>query len=176
MKKAYSEIIGLPVSVEGVGKITRVTDILIDTTNGSIIAFFVSSGKMKIIVPVDILYFGRSLVIRSVDDVIDAQDVIKVRDILQNGIKIIKSRVETKKGEYLGHVFDYIVDTNLYSLSKIIVHKSFLGIFKTPDRLIPAQDIIEIKKGLIIVKDKYALKFVDTAAKRYPNLYPDVAS
>lgn len=175
MKKAYSEIVGLPVSVEGVGKITRVTDILIDTNNGRVMAFFVSSGKMNIVVPVDILYFGNGLFIHSLEDIIDANDIIKVREVIQNGIKILRSRVETKKGEYIGNVFDYLIDTNLYSLSKIAVHKSFLGIFKTPDRLIPMQDIIEIKKGLIIVQDKYALKFADEEAKRYPNLYPDIA-
>jgi hypothetical protein len=67
MEKAYSEIIGLPVIIEGVGKITRVTDALINTENGKIVAFFVDSGKNKLIAPIDVLFLGRALIIGGVN-------------------------------------------------------------------------------------------------------------
>jgi sporulation protein YlmC with PRC-barrel domain len=177
MEKVYSEIIGLPVTVEGVGKIARITDILVDTNDGRVVAFFVNAGKTKIVAPIDIIFFGRGLVIHSAEDIIDTQDLIKATKVIESDIKLLKNRVETKKGEYLGNVYDFYIDTGAFGLTKIVVHhKSFMGFFKTPDRLIPARDIIEIKKGLVIVKNKYSIKRAEEKKKQYSKLYPDMAS
>lgn len=174
MEKTYSQIIGSPVVVEGLGKVARITDILIDHNNGKVCCFFVDQGKMKIITPMDILFFGQTITIHEREDIIDAEDVIKVQDILENDVRIHKSRVETKKGEYLGIVQDYYINTKAFGLTKIIVFKSFLGLFKSQDRIISARDIVEIKKGLIIVKNKCA-KAYEEEEERVRKLSPDMA-
>lgn len=176
MEKTYSEIIGFPVTMEGMGKIAKVNDILIDTNRGKVVAFFVNTGRMKIVTPIDIIFFGRELTIHSSEDIIDAEDLIKAMDVLKSDVRLLKNRVETKKGEYIGNVYDYYINTNLYVLTKIVVHKSFLGLLKTPDRLIPARDIIEIKKGLVIVKNKYSFKTAEQKTKGYNKLHVDMAS
>ncbi|MBU1446460.1 PRC-barrel domain-containing protein, partial [Patescibacteria group bacterium] len=160
MEKPYSKIIGLPIIIEGAGKVGRITDILINTKNGKVEAFFTNTGKMKIIIPMDILYFGIGLIIGDFDDIIDAEDIINIQEILKSDIGILKSKVETVKGEYLGHVQDYYINTQAYGMTKIVVHKSFFGLLKTPDLLISARDIVEIKKNLIIVKNKWAKNFI----------------
>ncbi|MFC1810522.1 hypothetical protein ACFLZH_03410 [Patescibacteria group bacterium] len=174
MEKQYSKIIGMPVIVEGMGKFTRITDILIDYRNGKVACFFVNGGKMKVVIPLDILFFGQAVTIHDHEDVIDAHDVIKVNEVLQEDIRIMKSKVETKKGEHLGNVHDYYINTKGFNLTKIVVYKSFLGLFKSPERLISSRDILEIKKGLIIVKNKCAKSYINEE-ERVAKLYPDMA-
>lgn len=176
MEKPYTKIVGMPLVIEGMGKAARITDILIDTKDGKVAAFFVNSGKMKIIMPMDILFFGQAVTIGSHEDIIDAEDIIKVQEVIKEDIGILKSRVETEKGEHLGSVQDYYIDVKAFGLTKIFVYKSFLGLFKGPERLISARDITEIKKGLIIVKNKCAKKHVEESEKEsVARLYPDIA-
>lgn len=174
MEKSYNQIIGLPVVVDGVGRIARITDILIDHKDGKVCCFFVDKGKMKIIMPMDILFFGQMVMVHDPEDVIDAEDVIKVQKCVESDIRIHKSRVETKKGEYIGNVQNFLIDVKGFGLTKIIVYKSFLGLFKSQDRTISARDIIEIKKDLIIVKNKCA-KVYDEEEERVRKLSPDMA-
>ncbi|MFC1599934.1 PRC-barrel domain-containing protein [Patescibacteria group bacterium] len=174
MEKSYKQIIGTPIVVEGLGKVARITDILIDHKSGKVCCFFVDQGKMKILIPLDILFFGQVVTIRDGEDIIDAEDVIKVQECLNSDIRIFKSRVETKKGEYLGNVQNFLINIKAFGLTKIIVYKSLLGLFKSQDRIISARDIIEIKKGLIVVKNKCA-KVYDEEEERVAKLYPDMA-
>jgi uncharacterized protein YrrD len=176
MEKPYSEILGIPVLVEGLGKAGRVTDVLIDTKNGSVAAFFMSNGHMQIIAPVDILFFGQVIVIGDFEDIIDAEDLIKAKEVIKEDIGLLNSRVQTKKGEDLGRIHDYFIDTSFYGLTKIVVYKSFLGLLKTPERIIPAKDIVEIKKDLVIVKNEWAKQAVKQKEEELKGFYPDLAS
>jgi len=175
MDKPYSKIIGLPIIVEGSGKVGRITDILINPENSKVAAFFTNTGKMKIIIPMDVLYFGIGLIIQDFDDIVDAQDIIKVNQILEKDIGILKNKVETEKGEYIGHVQDIYIDTRLYIMTKIVVHKSFFGLLKTQNLIISVRDIVEIKKGLVIVKNKWAKNFIREKDKS-TQLYPDLVA
>lgn len=174
MEKTYSEIIGTPVVVEGAGRVTRITDVLLNPKDGRVVAFF--TGKMKVISPMDIIFFGKAITIGHYEDIIDAEDLLKIKEIISNDIRLLKSKVETKKGYYLGKLYDYYIDTSAYALTKIIVYKSFFGILKSADRLIPARDIVEIKKDLVIVQNRHAKKPVGVKEeKKVQKLYPDVA-
>ncbi|MBA4336475.1 hypothetical protein C0416_01730 [bacterium] len=173
MEKEYSQIIGTPIVVEDLGRIGRVTDITVDTQTGKVACYFVNTGKMKIITPNDIIFFGPAIVIGDSEDIVDAEDIIRVSNVLERDIGILKSRVETQKGEVLGNVHNFIIDVDFAVLTKIIVYKSFFGLFKTKDLLIPAKDIIKIEKGVIVVKNKYAKKpLMVKDIKKYPSLYP----
>lgn len=177
MEKPYSEIVGLPLLVEGMGKAGRITDVLIDTKDGRVAAFFVSNGHMKIISPMDILFFGQAVVVSDFEDIIDVDELVKAQEVIKTDIGILKSRVETKKGAFLGKLYDYYIDTSAYGLTKIVVYKSYLGLFKTPERIIPTRDIIEIKKGLVVVKNEWAKKFAEQKAEEpLKGFYPDLAS
>lgn len=177
MEKAYSKIIGIPVVVEGLGKIARVTDILIDSKNGKITCFFVNAGKMKIILPSDIIFFGQAIIIGDGEDIIDAEDIVRVTEVLNKDIRLLKSKVETQKGEYLGHIHDLLLDIKFFGLKKILVYKSFFGLFKTQDLVISARDIVKIEKGLVTVKNKCAKQMYRESEKdKIASYYPDLAS
>jgi len=156
MKKTYSQIIGTSVAIEELGRVARVTDLLIDTQTGKIACFFVNTGKMQIITPNNILFFGQAIIIGDMDDIIDAHDIVRVNEVIKKDIRLLKSKVQTQKGEILGTVHNFIVDVKFFGLTTIIVYKSFFGLFKTSNLLISARDIVKIEKGLITVKNKCA--------------------
>ncbi|MBN1494995.1 PRC-barrel domain-containing protein [Candidatus Peregrinibacteria bacterium] len=177
MQKPYSEIIGLPVIIEGLGRAGRITDALIDTKDGKVAGFVVNNSLKKIIAPIDILFFGQAVVIGDPEDIIDPSDYIKAKETIEKDIWILHSRVETLKGEYLGKIYDYYLDVSYYGLIKIVVYKSFFGLLKTPERIIPAKDIVRIKKGLVIVKNQWAKQPVKHAQEEpLKNFYPDMAA
>lgn len=165
MEKTYNQIIGTPVVVESLGKIARVSDMLIDTDNGKIACFFVNKGKMKIILPSDILFFGQAIILADVDDIIDAEDIVRVTRVLKKDIRLLKSHVVTENGESLGTVHNYYVNVKFFGLMKLVVYKSFLGLFKTQDLLISARDIIKIEPKKITVKDKCAKQLYQQEAR-----------
>jgi uncharacterized protein YrrD len=101
--------------------------------------------------------------------------LIKAQEVIKRDISLLKSRVETKKGEYIGNIYDYYIEAVSFGLTKIVVYKSVFGFFKTPSRFIPAQDIIEIKKDLVIVKNKYSMKHAEVE-EGYKKLTPDPAA
>jgi sporulation protein YlmC with PRC-barrel domain len=178
MEKTYSQIIGTPIVVEDLGRVGRITDIAIDTETGKVACFFVNTGNMQVITPNDIIFFDQAIVIGDREDIVDAEDIIRVNNVLERDISILKSRVETQKGEFLGNVYDFVIDVDFAVLTKIVVYKSFFALFKSKDLLISAGDIIKIEKGLVTVKNKYAKKPITAKdIKKYPNLYPaDLAS
>lgn len=177
MEKTYSQIIGTPITVEGLGKIARVTDIIIDTETGKVACFFVNTGKMKIITPGDILFFGQAIIIGDHEDIIDVEDIVRVNDVLKRDIRLLKSKVQTQKGEVLGHVHNFIIDLKFFGLTKIVVYKSFFGLFKTQNLLISARDIVKIERELITVKNKCATQlYREKEERKYPSFSPDLAS
>jgi len=177
MEKSYSQIIGIPVVVEGLGRIARVTDMIIDTETGKIACFFVNAGKMKIILPSDILFFGQTIIVGDTEDIIDAEDIVRVSDVIKRDIRLLNSKVQTKKGEVLGHIHNLIVDIKFFGLTKIVVYKSFFGLFKTRDLIISARDIVKIEKGLVTVKNKCAKQlYRENEKNKVPGFYPDLAS
>jgi len=177
MEKPYSEIIGLPVIVDGLGRAGRITDILIDTSDGRVAAFYLNNSRTKIVAPIDIIFFGQAVIISDFEDIIDAEELIKAKETIERDIWVIQSRVETQKKEYLGKIYDYYIDTSFYGLTKIVVYKSFLGLLKSPERIIPAKDIVKIKKDLVVVKNEWAKETVKQKEEEaLKSFYPDMAS
>ncbi|MFC1749441.1 PRC-barrel domain-containing protein, partial [Pseudomonadota bacterium] len=90
-------------------------------------------------------------------DVIESSEIQKVEKILELQIPVIKNKVFTKKGEYLGKALDYSMDPKMFVLTSIVVAKSFLGILQWDRRIIGYKDIIEIKKDAIIVANNFGM-------------------
>lgn len=63
----------------------------------------------------------------------------------------ITFRVYTRDGKYLGFVTDYYFETNILQISRIVIQRSFFGLFKFPKRIISAKRIFNVKRRRIIV-------------------------
>jgi sporulation protein YlmC with PRC-barrel domain len=151
MEKQYSEILGTPVVIDEMPRpVGRVQDLIMDPESGNLVAF--SVGQNRVIVPRDVIRLHRHLLIHDRDDICHSEDILRIGEIQKLGSGILKNKVETEEGDYIGKVFDYSVETKTNALKKIFVAKNFLGLLRIDERIIPKKHIVEILPGKIVIK------------------------
>ena len=151
MEKYHSKTIQIPVINQDGEPLGIIKKILINFDKGKVIGFII--GRNKIISPIDIMTWEDYIKINNKDDIVSETEIIEVKTYIKDKRKIIGSKVITEKGKLLGKVIDYTINSNFYSLEKLIVKKTFLKFIKFNKQIIPANEIIEIKKNKIIVKE-----------------------
>ncbi|MBL4694004.1 PRC-barrel domain-containing protein [Candidatus Gracilibacteria bacterium] len=156
MEKFYSKIIGTPIlAEEGFRPIASVKDVVMDPERGKVIAFVVDKGK--VIVPFDVLSWGDAIRVHDHDAIVESEDVLRVKEVQDSGVKISGNKVETEEGKVLGKVLDFSVNSKTMEIKKLYVGRTILGLIKFETRLIPAKNIIEVLEDKIIVKDDMAV-------------------
>lgn len=153
VEKLYTHILDTPIFEEDhLRPITTVKDLIVDPDSGKVLAIVVNLSKNLVITPNDMSSWGDVITVSSPDVIIDGAEIVRVDQVLKDGVKIFGNKVVTKKGEELGRVFDFAIDGSTLGLRKIFVAKGFLGLFRYAARIIPAKDIIEILADKIVVK------------------------
>ncbi|GEM_PF-2776083 len=84
---------------------------------------------------------------------IDSASQGEVADSLREKMFVIKSKVETESGHYLGRVTDFEFDDVSWQIERIFVSDRVLFRALTTQLQIPRDDILCISKGSIIVRD-----------------------
>jgi uncharacterized protein YrrD len=153
MERYFLQTVGTPVISEHGQLCGRIYDIIIDPETGSVAAFSLSMKNRKVLAPIDVITWGRQIIIGHSEDIIDANEIHKVAKILEKEIPVLRNKVYTKKGEYIGKVIDYSMDPQLFALTSIVTARDILGILQWDKRIINYKDIIEIRKDAIIVKN-----------------------
>lgn len=161
MLVAASRLIGTPIlSMQATGQIANVGSPIIDPTSLKIIAFrltgpLVNKAAANILDVSSIREYSRyGMVIDSIDELVEPDDVIKISDILKLNFALNDLKVETKKGSKLGKVSDYVVTDDNFSVQQIIVKRPLIKGFIDPELTIPRKEIVEINDYKIIVKDE----------------------
>jgi len=167
MEKLYSNIVGMPVFLdEGRQAVNTVKDIVMNSETGKLLAFVVNKRKGLIIMERDVLQWGDVLHIHGHEDVVEAEDIVKVKNVLERGVRIFGNKVETKDGREIGMVVDMAVDNKSFSLKKIFVAKRVLGLLQYDQRIIPAGKIVEVLEDKVVVEsDVEVLKDEASAAE-----------
>jgi uncharacterized protein YrrD len=156
MERLFRQNIGNPVIAEDIkGPIGVLRDFVVDTENGKIVAIVLNKKKNLVVGERDIVSFTVFPRINSKEALIEGEDLVRVNNIQKKGIYIIDAKVFTEKGKYLGDCYDYSFDDNSLKLKKIFIAKNFLFFFSIDERIIPIEEIIEIKRDKIIVKDDF---------------------
>lgn len=158
MEKFFTKIVGTPVVEEGfVRALTTVEDIIVDPETGKMLAFVVNHRKRQIITTNDVLSWRETLKIHTQDSIIEVGEVLRIDTIFKEQVHIFRNNVETKKGKYLGKVYDFSIDSNTFMLQKLYVARGFLALMRYESRIIPAKNILEILPDKIVVKDDLAV-------------------
>lgn len=157
MDKYYTQIIGVPVITATFQRVGQVYNVIFNTDTGKVIAFSIAPGGHKVITPIDILAWDKEVTIADADDVSEAEDIHQLQQAHQKKYRIFKKKVLTKDGEYLGRVIDFAIHNKFFILTKIVVAKNILNLFFYHKRLINAEEILEIRKDAIIVKNPLGL-------------------
>lgn len=154
MDRLYSKIIGLPVFIQdSIRPVSSVHDLVIDPTNGKIVAFLIDSRKKLVVSPMDIVSIKNGIFVRSSEDIIKSDEILRVDSIMREFGSLHDKKVFTENGKHIGKVVDFYVNPSSLVVGKIITAKSLLGIAQYDGRIIPASEIIEMKKDRVIVRD-----------------------
>jgi len=154
MEYAYSKIIGLPVfEAENMRPVFLIQDVIVDPESGRIVAFLADGRRNIVITPHDILAIKHGVWIKDVDDLCTVEDVLRVSKVVEDFGSFLMKKVVTESGKVLGKVVDMYFDSQIIQLNKIHVAKNILGFIQYDSRILPAKNIIEARKDVIIVKD-----------------------
>lgn len=156
-----SRLIGTAIlSVQAGGRIATVSEIIVDPDNLKIIAFKLA-GPLLAKTNANILdvksireYSNYGIVIDDIDELIEQDDVIRIRDVLKLNFALNGLKVETKKGSKLGKIEDYTLTSEDFIVQQLIVKRPLIKSFLDPELTIPRKEIIEITDYKIIVKDE----------------------
>ena len=155
-----NRLIGTPIlSMQAGGEIGYISGLVIDPNNLKIIAFYVTgatpSRNQNILDAKSIReYSNLGAVIDSSDEFVEKDDVIKISQIIDLKFSLIDLKVETKKGSKLGHVIDFTVTDDNFTVQQLIVKRPTLKSFLDPELTIPRTEIVEITDYKVIVKDE----------------------
>ncbi len=134
----------------------KVADLIIDPKDGKLIALKLQSKifKPKIICTIDIQGFTPLFLVAKDDSVVvDAEEVVRVKEILDNKIMIIGNKVKTESGKKIGICDDVLVDSNTSMVVKFYVKTSGIMGPLQPDRIISSSAVVRIDREAIVVKE-----------------------
>lgn len=158
MQKLASELKTNKVILRHEGALVgTIHDLVINPDDGKFLGFIIKEGfgkgKLKTLAEKDILGFNdQFILIASYDTLGEIDEIIRIKSVLDQKIPIIKNKVYTLSGLYLGKVTDFTVDFTSAKLSRLYVDsKSLKNI--TKDLLIDSKCIVTIKKDRITVDD-----------------------
>ena len=158
---AASRLIGTPIlSMQAAAGIASISECIVDPNSLKIIGFILGGGVVGkspayILDTKSIREYSRyGMVIDSVEELVEPNDVIKISEVLKLNFNLINLKVETKKGSKLGKVSDYIVTNDNFSVQQIIVKRPIMKSLMDPELTIPRKEIVEITDYKIIVKDE----------------------
>ena len=156
-----SKLLGTPVlSVQASGSIGFLSEPIIDPDSLKILGFRVSGPLMRksnanILDTTSIReYSNLGVVIDNIDELVERDDVVKIKKVLDLNFFLPGLKVETKKGSKLGHVVDFTLNPNDFIVQQLVVKRPVLKSFLDPELIIPRSEIVEITDYKVIVKDE----------------------
>ncbi len=176
-----SHLLGFPIlSLHVGGEVARVIESIIDPDNLKVIAFRVEGalvGRDGVgdILPVDGIREVSSLgfIIDSIDELVDGEEVVRIKKVLDLNFSLTGLKVVTKKHEKLGKVSEFVVIAEDWQIYQLIVQRPLMKSFLDPELIIPRSRILEVNDYEVIIKsEKEAAKTkttTDASADFIPN-------
>jgi sporulation protein YlmC with PRC-barrel domain len=161
--RSYRQIIGAPVvGYEDGAVLGMIYDMVIHPDTGRIEALWVKPLtvpiKSAIILSDSILEWKKNVYIKDEREIVEAEDIIKITEILNRNTFFVGNIVKNESSEKLGRVYDVTFDTAKLYLKDIYTEKSILGLFKYSPRIFSYDSIIKVLPEYILVKDLDAKK------------------
>ncbi len=151
-------LLGTPVMSLQVGtKIATTVEPIIDPRNLIILGYEVDGPLLeshpKFIRIADIRELSDiGMIIDSSDELVDLDDVIKIKEVLSLNFTLIGMKVVDERGRKLGKVEDYILDTDSFVIQQLSVKGGILSSLSSTGHMIHRSQITEISDTVITVK------------------------
>lgn len=94
-------------------------------------------------------------IVNSDEVFVTPDEVIKLNQFIEADFKLLKSKVYTKSGTYLGKVFEFFVETDDFSIVALNIKRPFLQSITDPVLKVSHTQIKKIDNHKIIVSDNY---------------------
>jgi len=153
----FSQLKNLPVfELDNQAKIAELADFFVDEDETKIDAMIVKTAglfkHLKFIPAKEIVELSKkALIIENSESIVAPKEIVRLEKKFHKRAKIIGERVYSKKGEYLGTVYDYVIEATSLSIIRIYLKKLF------DQRIIHSSAIIKIEQKKIIVKDNFEM-------------------
>lgn len=158
-----SRLINYPVlSLHIGGRVATITEVIIDPDSLKVLACRVDGplvGKeMGDILPMaSVREFSRmGVIIDSADELVESDEIVRIRDVLALNFNLVGLKVETKKGDKLGKVSDSTVDPDSWQIQQLVVQRPLLKSFIDPELTVSRRQILEVHDYKVVVKDNEA--------------------
>lgn len=156
----FSQLAQKPVkSLDTNDKIGLIENIVVEPDSGRIIAFVIKTGfliyfKTKLLSTTDITgYTPDFLIVRDSDSLVLPEEIFKAKKIIEQKIFVLGAQVKTQSGKLLGKCVDVLIHSQAAQIIKFYVRPISLSGVLAQDRIIPIEQVISIKPGVIVVKD-----------------------
>lgn len=158
MIKDYRSIVGAKVLKFDSGDLLAVVSgIIVDPDTGMVEAFWVKPATLlvrnAILKTSDIVEFKKNLYIKSDKVLAQAEDVIRISAILEEGRTFLGNSVQNEAGESYGRCTNLTFDSQTYALKQIHAKKSILGLITLDERIFSYDNILKVLPDMILVED-----------------------
>jgi len=150
-----TKIIGLSIaSIEEKSKVGEILQLVIDPKNGSLLGFLVRSGgifsQSKALSVVDIREWDpNGLVIGSVNHIVPVDEIVRLKEIVDQKLVILGLKAQTESGKNLGVIENLLIDTDTLTVAKYYIKNILLG----DERVFPSNRVIKIDKTVVFQDD-----------------------
>lgn len=152
MEVLFSRLVRIFVFDDEGRPFTTVSGFIIEPRAGKVVGVLVGGGDDWMISPMEIEVFSeRKIVVADRDVLVEVEDMVRAREVVNKGFYFLNCRVYDKEGLYLGKVFDYGLDSHGLQLKSIWVAKGFLNLWRYEKRKFDWTDIVEVLPGKIVV-------------------------
>lgn len=155
MLKLLTSIAGLPVVAQREGQtIGHLAEAVFAPDKGVIIAYRVKgTSKQSYLSTVDILaYLDEAIVVADAEVLASDDDLVQVKRLGADKIKLLGLRVETDQSKRLGRVTDCLLETSSHLLAKVYIGRPFWQRPFSSDLIIPREQIVHITPRLMVVR------------------------
>lgn len=155
----FNELIGSKIILfQEKTQVGSVLQVIVSPKDGSFLGFLVKAmGKNQVVPATEIKMIGSDFImVKDFNSLTDPTEVVRIKEALDFGAKILGEKVQTECGQKLGRVVNATLNLRLLMLDKIYVSAKFPVKALAKDLLISASKIVEIKKEVIVVTDDFA--------------------
>lgn len=158
MIRDYKSVLGAKVLEFDSGDLlAMINGIIVNPDTGMVEAFWVKSATLPVKNAVlrisDIVEFKKNIYINSDKVLAQAEDVIRISEVLEDGRTFVDNAVQSEAGESYGTCVNLTFDTKTYALKQIHSRRSILGLITLDERIFSYDNILKVLPEMILVED-----------------------
>jgi sporulation protein YlmC with PRC-barrel domain len=154
-----SELIGKGIlSIRNGHPVAMISGFLINPDKLEVAALYCQDGgrgkNQSVLLMRDIRdYVADGAIIDSLEDIEDASEIVRLRDLVEQKYSLVGAGVSTESGQKLGNVEDFTIETTSSAIQKLYIKQSILRNLLHNSLVVDRTQIVDVTPKHIIVRD-----------------------